>query len=69
MFACLRFNGKKFIHLRANAEGVLIFRIELHGLEKLASGMCPTRRVHDLWAPDLIVGRVAIALEDAFEVA
>jgi hypothetical protein len=29
--------------------------------------MCPTRRVHDLWTTDLIVGRVAITLEDAFE--
>jgi hypothetical protein len=59
-FDPLNCSRKKFIHLRDNVQGVL---------EKLASGMCPTRSVQDLWAPDLIVCRVAIALEDAFKVA
>jgi hypothetical protein len=50
-------------------QGVLVFRMSSTAWKDFRLGMGPTRRAHDLWTADLIVGRVAITLEDAFEVA
>ena len=44
-------------------------RIEFDGIEELSSGMRPARGVHELWATDMIVSAITVALQEAFEVA
>ena len=61
--------AQEFIDSVYNADGAVVFRIELDRLEKFASGMCPTGRMHDVGAAHVIVSRVAVALEYALEVA
>jgi hypothetical protein len=49
--ARLGINPKELIDSGYNANGALVFRIELDRLEKFASGVRPTGRMHDVGPP------------------
>jgi hypothetical protein len=60
---------KKLIHLRHDLNRGGIFGIEFDRIEELSPGLRPAGGVHELWATDMIVSAVTIALEQPFEVA
>jgi hypothetical protein len=60
---------KELIYLRDKSDGLLLLWIDLHHLKELAPSMGPTGRMHDIGATHLVVGRIAITLEDTLEVA
>ena len=63
-------HSEKFVHLRHDPDCALIFGIEFKRFEELATRMRDAAAVHQaIVFGDLIVGAVAIALEDALEVA
>src|SRR6202023_4116927 len=64
----LGIDGKKLIHLRHDANRDLIFGIEFDCIEELSPGMRPPRGVHDTLSTDMIVGSIAVTLEDPLEV-
>jgi hypothetical protein len=67
--ACSGIDSEKFVHLRHDSDCALIFGIEFKRFEELPPRVRPAPRMHDLGSADMIVGAVAIALEDALEVA
>src|SRR5208282_4656367 len=62
-------DSKKLIHLCHGLNRGCIFGIELDRIEELSSGVRPARGVHELWATDMIVSAVAVALQQTLEVA
>src|SRR5260370_19230786 len=60
-------DSKKLIHLCHGLNRGCIFGIELDRMEELSSGVRPARGVHELWATDMIVSAVTVALQYAFE--
>jgi hypothetical protein len=58
----------RIIDPRHNARGNGIAGIKPHGLEKVSPRMRPARRMHQLRPTDSVVGGIAVALQNAFEV-
>ena len=67
--ASFRVDGKQFVHPGHNRSCNRVPWVELHSLEKLPSSMSPTSGMYHSRPADLIVGRIAVSLENAFELA
>jgi hypothetical protein len=67
--ASFRVDGKQFVHLSHNRSCNRVTGIQLHRLEKLSSGMGPTSCVYHSRPTDLLVGRISVGLENAFELS
>jgi hypothetical protein len=60
---------KQRVHARDHGHGSGILRIHFYRIDKLAPRVRPTSHVHQLRPADIVVGRIAIGLQNAFPLA
>jgi hypothetical protein len=67
--ASFRVDGKQFVHSRHTRNRNGVSGIWLYRFEKLPPSMSPTRRMYHSRPADLIVGRITVSLQNAFELS
>ena len=65
--ARLGIDGKQLIDPRHDTCRDPVVWVKFHRLKKLSSRMGPAGRVHHLRPANIVVSRIAVALQDAFE--
>src|SRR5437867_9137229 len=63
----IRVDGKEIVHQRHNRRRNRVSGIQLYRLEKLSSSVSPTSGMYHSRPTDLIISRVSVSLQNAFE--
>src|ERR1700674_5842397 len=69
LLACGTIHQEQGIHARDHVDRIAIFWIYLHRLDKLAARVRPTAQMYQLLSADIVVGLIAIGLQNPFPLA
>ena len=65
----LTVDQKQRVHARDHVDGLRVLRIHFHRIDKLAPRVRPASDMHHLRPPDVVVGLIAVGLQNAFPLA